>query len=195
MGFKVRSIPPTRTSLPITGVPEPTGFSALQPVDRTGDRHRAESQPSAGAVAAQTTVGAGAAAVASAAPAGGEGPPAVPAAGAGQAFGGGRSNVVNMTAPPPDFLSQFNWNSPIRLSPHNPGTVYVGGRQLFISRDRGETWTISPSVGKNIDVGKRQILEQSYALPVCGGAGRGAPHGQACILSKHDGYSSTNTAR
>ncbi len=128
----------------------------------------------------------GAATAGGAAAAGGEGPPAPPAA-PGQ--GGGRSNVVNMPATPPaDFVSQFNWNSPIRLSPHNPGTVYVGGRHLFISRDRGETWTISQAVGKNIDVGKRQILEQSYALPVCGGGRGGAPHGQACILSKHDGY-------
>ena len=43
---------------------------------------------------------------------------------------------------------------------------------MFISRDRGETWTISQSVGKNIDVSKRQIIEQSYALPACGGRGQ-----------------------
>ena len=59
-------------------------------------------------------------------------PPAGP-----QGVGGGRSNVVNMTTPPADFISQFNWNSPLRLSPHNPATVYAGGRHLFISRDRG----------------------------------------------------------
>ena len=44
------------------------------------------------------------------------------------------------------------------------GTVMVGGRQLFISRDHGETWTISQAVGKNIDLSKRQLLEQSYGL-------------------------------
>lgn len=105
------------------------------------------------------------------------------AAGQGlQAFGGGRSNVLN--APPPDTISQFNWNSPIRLSPHNPSTVLVGGRQLFISRDRGETWTMTAPLGKNVDLTKRQILEQSYNLPVCNGQTRGTP----CILSKHDGY-------
>src|SRR5204863_7839722 len=96
--------------------------------------------------------------------------------------GGGRSNIIN--PPPPDTLTQFNWNSPIRLSSNNPSTVYLGGRQLFISRDRGETWTMGPSAGKNIDLTKRQILQQSYALPACGRTTRGVP----CILSKHDGY-------
>jgi photosystem II stability/assembly factor-like uncharacterized protein len=114
-------------------------------------------------------------------------------AGGGFGFGGGRSNVLNTT--PPDLVSQFNWNSPIRLSPHNPSTLYVGGRQLFISRDHGETWTISPSVGKGIDVNSRSILEQPYNLPSCaasesGGRGGGGalPRGKPCILSRHDGY-------
>ena len=113
---------------------------------------------------------------------GGEGAPAQP-----QPFGFGRSNVANMPSQAqPDFVSQFNWNSPIRLSPHNSSTLYVGGRQLFISRDRGETWTISQSVGKGIDLSKRSILEQSYGLPTCGRGG--AARGRECILSKHDGY-------
>ena len=64
-----------------------------------------------------------------------------------------------INAPEPDTVVQFNWNTPIRLSPHNPRRVLVGGRQLFISRDRGQTWTISKSLGKNIDLNQRTILE------------------------------------
>jgi photosystem II stability/assembly factor-like uncharacterized protein len=37
---------------------------------------------------------------------------------------------------------RFNWNSPIVLSPHDPKTVYYGGNRLFVSKDRGETWTV-----------------------------------------------------
>ncbi len=96
--------------------------------------------------------------------------------------GGGRGNVLNDAGP--DTIVQFNWNSPIRLSPHNPSTVLVGGRQLFISRDRGQTWTMSKSLGKNIDLNQRTILEQVYSLPSCGRGSRGTP----CILSRHDGY-------
>ncbi len=107
--------------------------------------------------------------------------PAVVAAAAAAA----RSNVIN--TPPADAINQFNWNSPIRLSPHNPSMLYLGGRQLFISRDRGDTWTMSPSLGKDIDLNSRSILEQPYSLPSCGG-GRGGERGKPCILSKHDGY-------
>jgi photosystem II stability/assembly factor-like uncharacterized protein len=115
------------------------------------------------------------------APAGGAAPAEGPAQ-PPQAFGGGRSNVL--TIPPPDTISQFNWNSPIRLSPHNASTIYVGGRQLFVSRDRGDTWTMTASLGKDIDVGERTILGQRYSLPICSRETRGTP----CILSKHDGY-------
>ena len=36
---------------------------------------------------------------------------------------------------------RFNWNSPILISPHDPKTVFYGGNRLFVSRDRGDTWT------------------------------------------------------
>jgi len=118
-----------------------------------------------------------------AAGAGGAGAPGGGGGGGGRGGGGGgRGNVIN--TPEPNSINQFNWNTPIRLSPHNSSTVIIGGRQLFISRDRGQTWTISKSLGKNIDLNQRSILEQSYSLPGCGRGSRGTP----CILSRHDGY-------
>jgi photosystem II stability/assembly factor-like uncharacterized protein len=45
---------------------------------------------------------------------------------------------------------RFNWNAPIALSPHDPGTVYFGGNVIFKSTDRGQTWTvISPDLTTN----------------------------------------------
>jgi photosystem II stability/assembly factor-like uncharacterized protein len=35
---------------------------------------------------------------------------------------------------------RFNWNTPIRLSPTQPGTLYLGAQFLFRSRDRGQRW-------------------------------------------------------
>jgi hypothetical protein len=96
--------------------------------------------------------------------------------------GGGRGNVLNELSAGSQL--QFNWNSPILLSPHNPSTIYLGGRQLFISRNRGDTWIATKDMGKNIDLTKRQILGVSYDLPVC----RANAPGAACILSKNDGY-------
>ncbi len=96
---------------------------------------------------------------------------AAAAAGGGGGFGGGRGNI---TAGPDDAWPQaFNWNSPIRLSPHNPSTVLFAGTRFFISRDRGQTWTMSAPLGKKIDPSKRTLLEKPYSLPNCGGhAGR-----------------------
>ncbi|MHB8839617.1 MAG: WD40/YVTN/BNR-like repeat-containing protein, partial [Gemmatimonadaceae bacterium] len=45
---------------------------------------------------------------------------------------------------------RFNWNSPIALSPQNPGVVYFGGNVLFKSTNYGLKWdVISPDLTTN----------------------------------------------
>ena len=47
---------------------------------------------------------------------------------------------------------RYQWSSPIVLSPHNPGIVYICSQHVFMSRTRGEegTWEkISPDLSKN----------------------------------------------
>jgi photosystem II stability/assembly factor-like uncharacterized protein len=113
------------------------------------------------------------------------------AAGAGGEGGEGfgpapaRANIIN---PIPGATIQFNWNTPVILSPHNPRTLLLGGRSLFISRDRGDSWFMTKELGKGIDLSKRTLMGVSYALPSCSGRGGGAGNGVACILSKGDGY-------
>jgi hypothetical protein len=93
-----------------------------------------------------------------------------------------------------DLVSQFNWNAPVRLSHFDPATVYAGGRHLFVSHDRGDTWTMSTAIGKNVDLAQRRVLGIAYGLPSChrdeagGGNPRVASPGDPCILSKGDGY-------
>jgi photosystem II stability/assembly factor-like uncharacterized protein len=71
---------------------------------------------------------------------------------------------------------RWNWNTPIVLSRHDPGTVYYGANVLLKSTDRGYTWTpISPDLTKAID---RSELEIMGALP------------NDDMLSRHDGISS-----
>ncbi len=67
-----------------------------------------------------------------------------------------RSNIV--PTPPAGERYRFNWNTPIHLSPHNPGIVYVGAEKLFKSLDRGETWTGSADLSRKIDRDKLQIM-------------------------------------
>jgi photosystem II stability/assembly factor-like uncharacterized protein len=55
---------------------------------------------------------------------------------------------------------RYQWNSPIVLSPHNPGIVYICSQHVFMSRTRGEedTWEmISPDLSKN----NKERIEQS----------------------------------
>ena len=42
---------------------------------------------------------------------------------------------------------RFNWRTPLVLSVHNPGIVYLGAQRLYRSMDQGENWTaISPDL-------------------------------------------------
>ena len=60
---------------------------------------------------------------------------------------------------------RFNWNTPIHLSPNEPGTVYVGAQYLFRSSDRGESWTrISPDLTTNDP--RRQRQKQSGGVTI-----------------------------
>ncbi len=51
---------------------------------------------------------------------------------------------------------RFNWNTPIYTSPNNPEKLYYGAQFLFLSKNRGDTWTkISPDLTTN-DPSKQQ---------------------------------------
>src|SRR5215218_8447040 len=60
---------------------------------------------------------------------------------------------------------RFNWNTPIHVSPNEPGTIYLGGQFLFRSRDRGDSWErISPDLTTNDP--EKQKQEQSGGVTV-----------------------------
>lgn len=60
---------------------------------------------------------------------------------------------------------RFNWNTPIHMSPNEPGTIYMGSQFLFRSRDRGDSWQkISPDLTTNDP--KKQQQQQSGGLSV-----------------------------
>jgi hypothetical protein len=75
-----------------------------------------------------------------------------PRAPGGGGRGGGGNQTSNVVPPPPQGTRyRFNWNSPIQISPHNPRTILFGGNAFFKSVDRGQTWTASKDLTKNID--------------------------------------------
>jgi photosystem II stability/assembly factor-like uncharacterized protein len=59
---------------------------------------------------------------------------------------GGRGGA----AAPDSVLYRFNWIAPVRLSPHDPNTIYYGSQFLLRSKDRGDHWeVISPDLTTN----------------------------------------------
>lgn len=92
--------------------------------------------------------------------------------------------------PPITTTIRWNWNTPILLSPHNPNTIYAGGNRLFISRDRGDTWTMTGDLTKNLDRNRVTLMGMRNDLPRCDQTTRG----QKCIPSRNDGVSNYGTA-
>jgi photosystem II stability/assembly factor-like uncharacterized protein len=54
---------------------------------------------------------------------------------------------------------RFNWNTPVHLSPSQPGVLYLGSQFLMRTRDRGETWErLSPDLTTNDPERQKQEL-------------------------------------
>ncbi len=69
--------------------------------------------------------------------------------------------------PKPGFKEKlrWNWNTPLALSPHDKGTLYMGAQFLFRSRDQGTTWErISPDLSTQNPAKQQQ--EQSGGITV-----------------------------
>lgn len=97
------------------------------------------------------------------------------------------SNIV--PTPAVDMEIRWNWNTPFVLSPHNSRIIHAGGNRFFTSRDRGERWTMSPDLTKDVDKDTVVVMTFRNALPRC----RQEERGVDCILSRNDGVSDWST--
>jgi photosystem II stability/assembly factor-like uncharacterized protein len=91
--------------------------------------------------------------------------------------------------PPVGTEIRWNWNTPFMISHHNPRTILAGGNRLFISRDRGDTWTMTEDLTKDIDRDRIDVMGFRNDLPRC----RQNQRGEECILSRNDGVSMWST--
>jgi photosystem II stability/assembly factor-like uncharacterized protein len=46
---------------------------------------------------------------------------------------------------------RYNWNPGFAMSPHDPRTLYFGANRLFISHDRGDSWTATIDLTKALN--------------------------------------------
>jgi photosystem II stability/assembly factor-like uncharacterized protein len=78
-------------------------------------------------------------------------------------FTGERRNIRPQA--PQGTTYRWNWNAPIRLSPHDPNTLYFGAQFLFRSRDQGATWeTISPDLTRQVAIEPRYRISDYSTL-------------------------------
>ncbi len=74
---------------------------------------------------------------------------------------------------------RYNWSTPIRISPNNSQTVYVGSNHLLMSPNLGETWRlISPDLTKN---DPRKTIRRSGGLTPDEDPGGGAEYHSTII--------------
>ena len=52
-----------------------------------------------------------------------------------------RPPATSSTPLQPNEAMRYNWNPGFAMSPHDPRTLYFGANRLFISHDRGDSWT------------------------------------------------------
>ncbi len=79
-------------------------------------------------------------------------------------------------AVPANERFRFHWDAPMVLSPHDPGQLIVAANRVFVSRDRGDSWTvISPDLTMNAD--RDSIVTMGLK-------------GSEIRLARHDGISS-----
>jgi len=63
----------------------------------------------------------------------------------------GDSMGITPRPPAGEPAYRFDWDAPVMASRHTPGTVYLGGNRLFISKDYGSTWTRTKDLTRAID--------------------------------------------
>ncbi len=57
---------------------------------------------------------------------------------------------LGLSVAPRETRYRFNWNAPLRVSPHDPGVLYHAGNQVLKSVDRGVNWEeVSPDLTRD----------------------------------------------
>jgi hypothetical protein len=63
----------------------------------------------------------------------------------------GDTQAITPRPAPGEPPYRFDWNAPVVASKHTPGTVYLGGNKLFVSKDYGATWTPTIDLTRSIN--------------------------------------------
>ena len=65
---------------------------------------------------------------------------------------------IRPRAPEGEPRYRWDWVSPSLVSQHDASVVYLGGNRLFISRDRGSSWTRTEDLSRRQDRGEFELM-------------------------------------
>ncbi|MCP4291770.1 MAG: glycosyl hydrolase [bacterium] len=62
-------------------------------------------------------------------------------------------------------ILNWNWNSPLLISPHNHERLYYCCQKVFVSEDRGHSWSkISDDLNSGVDRNKLEIMDRVWGV-------------------------------
>lgn len=80
---------------------------------------------------------------------------------------------------------RWNWDSPLKTSPHKKGRVYFGANKIFKSDDYGSTWqVISEDISRNIDRNNLPMMGRIWGIDAPGRNSGTALYGTASAFSE-----------
>ncbi|KAA0255467.1 glycosyl hydrolase [Acidobacteria bacterium ACD] len=71
----------------------------------------------------------------------------------------GEEILIQPQAAPGEAPLKWNWDSPLVISPHSHTRLYFAAQRLFVSDDRGDSWTaVSPDLTRQVDRNKLKVM-------------------------------------
>ena len=72
---------------------------------------------------------------------------------------------IQPLAGPGEAPLRFNWDAPLKISPHSPTRLYFAAQRLFRSDDRGDHWTpVSPDLTRQIDRNQLKMMGRVWSV-------------------------------
>ncbi|WP_409769114.1 VPS10 domain-containing protein [Thermaurantimonas sp.] len=80
---------------------------------------------------------------------------------------------------------RFNWDAPLILSHHQPGTLYFAAQKVLKSTDYGSTWKeISPDLSRQIDRNTLKVMDRYWGVDAIARHRSTTPYGNVLQLTE-----------
>ncbi len=66
---------------------------------------------------------------------------------------------------PGEDPSRWNWDSPLKISPHSSARLYFASQRLYRSDDRGDSWVrVSDDLTRNVDRNTLEVMDKVWSI-------------------------------